>query len=360
MKNLFCSFHTKLFVNLGLFLFISFVAVQAQDRIVPGDVWSYVENVSEYGYDLSQLEKAKAYSDTINTSAVMIVVDGKILYEWGEVEKKYNTHSIRKSFLSALYGNYVKDGTIDLEMTMGQLGIDDESLLSEEEKMATIRDNLKSRSGVYHPALYESQGMKALKPERFTQRAGTHWYYNNWDFNVSGTIFTMLTGKGVYEAIKTEIADPIGMESFNIEDGNYVSGEESIHKAYPFRINARDLARFGLLMLRKGDWDGKQVIPKDWVKESTSYHSDATLYSSDGYGYMWWVAKDYNKFPHLPGVSLREGTYSARGAGGHYVMIIPDHDMVVVHRVNTDIRNNRASSREFGKLLQMILDAKTR
>lgn len=347
----------KFFFYLVLFLTLSPVILQAQGNF-PGDSWSYIGQVSDYGYDLSQLEKAKAYSSTINTSAVMIVVDGKILYEWGEVERKYNTHSIRKSFLSALYGNYVKDGTIDLGVTMADLGIDDVPPLSEEEKMATIRDNLKSRSGVYHPALYESQGMKDLKPERFTQRAGTHWYYNNWDFNVSGTIFTKLTGKGVYEAIKTEIADPIGMENFSVEDGNYVSGEESIHQAYPFRINARDLARFGLLMLRKGDWNGTQLIPEDWVEESTSYHSDAALYSSDGYGYMWWVARDHNKFPHLPEVALSEGTYSARGAGGHYVMIIPDYDMVVVHRVDTDIRGNRVNSREFGKLLQMILDAK--
>lgn len=343
----------------GAFLFFVVSCTDTPPAVFPGESWAYAKDADDYGYSQAQLEKAKAYSESINTAAVIIVKGGKILYEWGEVEKKFNTHSIRKSFLSALYGNYVRDGIIDLDQTMEALGIEDDPPLSEEEKKATIRDCLKTRSGVYHPALYESAGMKALKPERHTEKAGTHWYYNNWDFNVAGTIFSQLTGKGIYEAIKTEIADPIGMKNFLVEDGNYVSGEESIHKAYPFRINARDLARFGLLMLRKGQWNGKQLIPEEWVEESTSYHSDATLYSCDGYGYMWWVVKDHNKFPHLPGVTLKEGTYSARGAGGHYVLIIPDHDMVIVHRVNTDLRDNRVSKEEFGKLVGLILEGKT-
>lgn len=334
------------------------IAPKVSDNVFPGESWEHVADVSDYGYSQAGLEQAKAYADSINTAAVIVVVDGQILYEWGEVEKKFNTHSIRKSFLSALYGNYVQDGTINLDKTMEELGIDDNPPLSEEEKKATIRDCLKARSGVYHPALYESAGMKELKPERYTEKAGTHWYYNNWDFNVAGTIFTQLTGQGVYEAIEEEIAGPIGMENFSVEDGNYVDGEESIHQAYPFRINARDLARFGLLMLRQGQWDGQQIVPADWVEESTSYHSDATLYACDGYGYMWWVAKSHNKFSHLPGVDLKEGTYSARGAGGHYVLVIPDRDMVIVHRVNTDLKDNRVSGEEFGKLVGLILEAR--
>ncbi|WP_018126320.1 serine hydrolase domain-containing protein [Balneola vulgaris] len=349
---------TRLFLSTLLLVGFSCIRDLPVQQTYPAEQWEIVNDVSELGYSIEKLELAKSYANQINTAAVTIVVNGKILYEWGEVEQKYNTHSIRKSVLSALYGNYVADGTIDMEQTMEELGIDDVPPLSEEEKQATVRDNLKARSGIYHTALYESQGMKDLKPERFTQRPGTHWYYNNWDFNVAGTIFTQATGKGVFEAIEEEIAKPIGMEQFTAEDGNYVTGDASIHQAYPFRINARDLARFGLLMLRNGKWENQQLIPADWVKESTSYHSDATLYSSDGYGYMWWVVRDHNKYPHLPNVKLNEGAYSARGAGGHYVLIIPDYDMVLVHRVNTDIRNNRVSSSEFGTLVNLILDAK--
>ena len=322
----------------------------------PGTEWEMYSPKS-MGYDSIQLSRAKDYSDSIKTAGVMVVVKGKLIYEWGDIDVKYNTHSIRKSFLSALYGNYIKEGIIDIDKTMEEIEVDDTPPLSEEERQATIRDCLKARSGIYHPALYESQGMKDLKPERYTEKPGIHWYYNNWDFNVTGTIFTKMTGKDIYQSIYDEIATPTQMQDFTPSDGQYFTGEESIHPAYPFRVTARDLARFGLLMLNNGNWDGKQLIPADWVAESTAYHSDATLYSSDGYGYMWWVARKHNKYPHLYGADIPNGSYSARGAGGHYVMIIPDYDMVIVHRVNTDERNS-VSTTEAGKLFQLIMDAR--
>jgi CubicO group peptidase (beta-lactamase class C family) len=341
------------FSILVLFVFSGY----SQDKF-PGVTWEKTDKPESLGYSSDKLELAKQYSDGIKTAAVVIVIDGIILKEWGDVEVKFMTHSVRKSFLSALYGNYVRKGIIDLDQTLKDLGIDDDPPLTDDEKRATIRDCLKARSGIYHTALYESAGMKALKPKRHTKKAGIHWYYNNWDFNVSGTIFEKLTGKKIFHALKEDIADPIQMESFEVKDGWYVTGDESHHPAYPFKITARDFARFGYLMLKKGNWNGKQIIPKDWVEESTCYHSDATLYGSDGYGYMWWVSRNYNKYPHLPNVNLPEGTYSARGAGGHYILIIPDFNMVIVHRVNTFERGNSVSGSEMGKLTQMILDAK--
>ncbi len=309
------------------------------------------------GYDSGQLAQAQAHSETLNTAAVMVIVDGQVLCQWGDVDKKFNTHSIRKSFLSALYGRYVRDGVIDLDLTLAEMGIDDNPPLSAEEKKATIRDCLKARSAVYHPALYESASMKRRRPERHTMKAGTHWYYNNWDFNVLATLFEKTTGKKVFEAIEQDIAQPIGMQDFSAADGTYITGDDSIHPAYPFRVTARDLARFGLLMLNEGQWDGVEVLPRDWVRQSTRYHSDAALYGSDGYGYMWWVARDHNKYPHLPNVTLPEGSYSARGSGGHYLLILPSHNMVIVHRVNTDIKGRAVAKGDFGKLLDLILKA---
>lgn len=338
------------------FLFLSSCTDNSKSSF-PEEHWQIVKSPEILGYSATNLNKAKTYSETINTAAVVIIKKGQLLFEWGEVDKKYMTHSMRKSFLSAMYGKYVENGTINLETTLEDLNLDDIPELSLEEKQATIRDCIKSRSGIYHTALYESQNMKDLKPERFTEKAGIHWYYNNYDFNISGFIFEELTRQNIFESIKEDIANPIQMEDFQAEDGWYVSGEESIYSAYPFRITAHDCARFGLLMLNKGNWNGKQIISEAWVEESTRYHSDATLYSSDGYGYMWWVSRDYNKFPHLPNVDLPEGTFSARGAGGHYILIIPEKDLLIVHRVDTDIPNNKVSKDEFGKLVALILDA---
>jgi CubicO group peptidase (beta-lactamase class C family) len=134
------------------------------------------------------------------------------------------------------------------------------------------------------------------------------------------------------------------MEDFRVADGEYVTGPDSVHSAYPLRMTARDLARFGYLFLRQGKWRGKQIIPKTWVRESTTSYSSASRQGSkgDGFGYMWWVRQD---------------SYSARGAGGHYVVVIPRKDLVVVHRVNTDVPGNVVTSAQFGRLLDLILAA---
>jgi CubicO group peptidase (beta-lactamase class C family) len=300
------------------------------------------------------LEEAKTYSETLNTAAVMVVVHGVVLSEWGETSRKFNIHSIRKSFLSAMYGIQVNAGTIDLRKTMEDLGIDDnEPSLTDTEQQATVHEVIKARSGVYHPALYETAGMAARRPPRYSHEPGTFWYYNNWDFNTAGTIFRNLTKSDIFHAFKRLIADPIGMQDFQVSDGQYVTGEDSVHPAYPFRMTARDMARFGLLFLRQGRWEGRQIVPKHWVEDSVTSYSDAG--DSGGYGYMWWVAVNGK---HLPNVELDDGTYSARGAGGHYILVIPSYDMVIVHRVNTDIRDNRVESDEFGPLVKMILNAK--
>ena len=342
-----------------LLLALSTTQCSKQEKtIFPGKTWTKVEKPEMLGYSSEKLAEARKFSETIKTAAVMIIVHGQVLDEWGDVNKKYITHSMRKSFLSALYGKYVEKGTIDLDKTLGELGIDDDPPLSEQEKTATVRDCLKARSGVYHTAEAESDGMHKLKPPRDMFKPGTFWLYNNWDFNVLGTIFEKRTGKDIFQALKEDIADPIGMEDFVPEDGKKLSSGRSIHPAYMFIISASDCARFGLLMLRKGNWNGKQVIPKSWVEESTTYFSDATIYKFAGYGYMWWVAKDHNKYPDIPNVKLPEGTFSARGYGGHYIVVIPKYDMVFVHRVDTFDINNSVSHQDVGKLLNMILQAK--
>ncbi|UCE41660.1 MAG: serine hydrolase [Candidatus Aminicenantes bacterium] len=328
----------------------------AQD-VFPAKTWEKIENPDELGYSLEKLEEARKFAEKGKTAAVVIVVNGKILYEWGEVERDFITHSTRKSFLSALFGKYVQNGTIDLDMTMKELGIDDVTPLNEEEKMATIRDCLKARSGVYIDAAAESQGMRNVKPARNSRAPGTYWLYNNWDFNVLGTIFAKFTGKTIFQGIMEDIAIPIQMEHFDSDDDLTFKVKESLHAAYMLKISARDMARFGLLMLRKGKWNGKQLIPVDWVKEITSYCSDAFAYGGDGYGYMWWVVKNNNRLPHFPFVELKEGAYSARGAYGQYILVIPEYDMVIVHRVNSFERGNSVSGSQFGMIVKKILMA---
>ena len=97
-------------------------------------------------------------------------------------------------------------------------------------------------------------------------------------------------------------------------------------------MTARDMARFGYLFLRAGTWNGRHLIPADWVTESTTSYSDTG--GGGGYGYFWWV----NGFP---GVSV--ANYSARGALGKYVVVVPERDLVVVYQNHTEFPDDAAA-----------------
>ena len=167
------------------------------------------ENQLEYvapedvGYSSQQLEEVRQFAEQSGYAAIMALYDGKVFFSWGEIGRNYLCHSIRKPFLGALYGIHVEQGDIDLDATLEELNIDDiPPVLTPDEKQATVRDLLKSRSGVYHEAAAETPGMVETRPERGSHAPGTFYYYNNWDFNALGTIFGQETGTDIFDEFK--------------------------------------------------------------------------------------------------------------------------------------------------------------
>ncbi|PQP35367.1 serine hydrolase [Desulfobacteraceae bacterium SEEP-SAG9] len=321
--------------------------------IYPGASWQKAESSERLGWSLEKLATAQAYSEWIGSAAVMIVEDGIVVDAWGEIARKYEIHSMRKPLMSALIGIHVSEGHIDLSKTMEALGIDDnEPSLTKAEKQATIVDLIKSRSGIYHPALGEVPIMKAMRPERHSHGPGTFYYYNNWDFNAVGTIFEQETGSKIFEEFSRRIAQPLQMEDFNVDDCWYNTGTESRHRYYGFRMSARDLARFGLLYLRKGRWKNKQIVSSEWVRESTATHSAIGLYR--GYGYMWNTSENGGPYPNI---HVKQRTFGHSGLGVHFFMVLPSRNLVIVHRVNTDKPGPYPKSNQLGRLLWLILDA---
>lgn len=212
-------------------------------------------------------------------------------------------------------------------------------------------DLLESRSGVYHQAGYETEEQKTQRPARGSHNPGTFWWYNNWDFNALGTIFQNQTGLGLYEAFDRNIAQPLGMEDYRASDGKLWFDQESVHPAYPFAMTARDAARFGLLFLHHGVWNGKPIIPADWVTKSTMPISE-TDGNSLSYGYLWWVAPADRQF----GVYLGPGSFSARGSGGNFIVVAPAYDLVVVNE--GDKENKKfVSEGDFDGLLRRLMNA---
>ncbi len=344
-------------VMLGMILLPSLHSFARQRY--PGEHWKKASRPEALGWSSEKLQLAKEQFEKIGSAAVVIVVDGLILDEWGDTSRHFRAHSMRESLLNAIIGIHVHEGHIDLEATLEELGIDDNEPLTASEKQATIRHLLKGRSGIYLPALY--LGGSFDNPARGSHLPGTFFHYNNWGFNVLGTIFEQETGTKLFEEFKRRIADPLHMEDFSAEDCTYFRGSHGDNvntrfPAYPFRISARDLARFGLLYLRNGQWRGRQIVPAKWIRESWTpysvYYGTKTLY-----GYTNW--RMYLKGKLLPGdVRLKDNVYWTSGINVHRLYIVPWANLVVVHRVNSDIPLRRPGVEEVDCLLALVLEAK--
>jgi len=363
-----------LILGAGAALLPSFTRIaRPADVIFPGATWEKAAP-ADVGWSIDKLEMARQFFQSLPPASMVVVHRGRVIVEWGDPAKRIKVSSVRKSLLSALYGRYVRNGSISLDNTLEQLSIDDDPPLTQQEKRTTLRALLQARSGVYHSFVGGTPGMLATMPARGSHPSGTFWYYNNWDFNALGTIFEQQTHKRIVDAFRDEIAVPIGMQDFQLEDMYYDRSTESVHPTYAFRLSVRDMARFGYLFLRNGNWKDRQIVPQDWVRESTRSYSDVGdfyAFQGDvagdlhrGYGYLWWV----NQF------ALPMESFSAAGALGKYIVVIPEKETVVAfanHTEYPDSDKQRAMSdaelrslpnvsfSQMGKLLNFFIEAQS-
>ena len=309
----------------------------------------------EASYSSEKLKEAEQFAKDIGCAAVMAVYDGKVFFEWGNISKNFRCHSIRKPFLGALYGIYLAKGDINLDATLEDLHIDDiPPSLTFEEKQAKVEHLLMSRSGVYHEAAAEPQDMIDTRSERGSHPPDTFFFYNNWDFNILGTIFEQETGEGIFKAFKEHIADVVGMDDFRIGNCNYhYEWEKSMHPAYPFKMSARDLARFGILYQQLGNWEGNQIIPEAWIDESTMAYSVADEAAGMGYGYMWGIIVEGGEMEQEIGYP----GFFHTGGGAQLLIIIPDLKLVIVALFDTDVLDEDWDD-EGPELVSMIIDAR--
>jgi CubicO group peptidase (beta-lactamase class C family) len=298
----------------------------ATASVFPAEHWMQYETPEQAGWSSEKLLAVQRMSDRANSAAVMVIYNGAVLTQWGQTERRFFIHSIAKSMLSALYGIAVEEGDVDLEETIESIGIDDISPLTDTEKSAKVSDLLKARSGIYLPAAGESTAMEWGRLKRGSHEPGTQWSYNGWDFAALATIYNQKTSGDMLEALDKQIATPIQMQDFEPRHAYYhFKPKISHHPFYPIRMSARDLARFGLLFLNKGQWMNKQIVPTEWVQESTQLIS---THPTGGYGYLWWTLPERSRLGKL-------GTYMALGYHGHAIYVVPAANLIFVHRANT-------------------------
>ena len=181
-------------------------------------------------------------------------------------------------------------------------------------------------------------------------------FYNNWDFNAAGEAFEIMTGKNIYDAFGEDIAGPINMQDWSRESQKK-TGDLTVSRfpAYHFHFSTRDMARIGYLMLRNGKWEDKQVISPEWIKKTTSVVSTYDEVKSKerfSYGYMWWLF-DESAPKFQPNY---KGAYTAWGAMGQYITVIPELDMVVAFKTDR-LYGRKTTPESYFEILDMIISA---
>jgi CubicO group peptidase (beta-lactamase class C family) len=321
----------------------------APAAVWPGAAWAR-RTPEESGWSAAALAEADAQAKLLGSDAVLVVHRGAIVHAYGNITQPWNLYSVRKSVLSMLYGIH----RVPLDSTLAELKIDDTGGLTETEKRATVLQLLEARSGIYHPAAYEPLSMKSHRPARGSHAPGTFWFYNNWDFNALGTIFRQRTGLTVFEALDRSLAQPLQFEDFRVaEHTRWHAEKASEHPAYLIDLSARDLARLGLLMARGGRWNERELVPADWVADSTRVHSTAP-HGWFGYGLLWWIPlRAYPFWSRSPGdVFLGDGNF------GQFVFVDRARDLVIVHRTDGPAFIRRPiDSERVAPLLERLLAA---
>jgi CubicO group peptidase (beta-lactamase class C family) len=283
--------------------------------------------------DLPSIPDLQAWVERRSLTALVVLKDGGIVHEdyflGTAATDRRISWSVAKSFLSALFGILVEEGHIpDLDDPVTRYAPD---LAGSAYDGVSIRDVLRMSSGVrfdenyfdFHSDINRMGRVLALggSMDRFAagvderdRPPGTAWQYVSIDTHVLGMVIRGATGRSVIELMGERLLAPLGIETraYYVTDGHGVA-----FVLGGLNMATRDYARFGQLFLQDGEWEGRALVPADWVRESTA-PSARTAAGAIQYGYQWWVPAD-----------ARDGEFFARGLYGQYVYVDREAGVVV-------------------------------
>jgi len=277
--------------------------------------------------------------------AGLILKGGRIVAEWGDTARTDMTFSIAKSYLAVLAGIAFDDGLIrDVEEPVSK-SVDDPAFAGPHNGKITWRHLLQQSSewqgeifGKSDQVDHNRQIGPGADNSRKGQRRELHqpgcfYEYNDVRVNVLSYALLQRFRRPLPEVLRERIMDPIGASphwqwqgyssSFVEIDGERIqSVPGGGHWGGGLFIGARDHARFGLLIGRKGAWNGRQLLSQAWVERMLT--PSPTL---GNYGYLWWLARGPAARPGVP-----ETAFSALGAGSNVIWVEPARDIVAVLR----------------------------
>jgi CubicO group peptidase (beta-lactamase class C family) len=290
--------------------------------------------------------------------AGMIIKNGYIAARWGDIKRVDMTFSVTKSYLSTAAGLAVDAGLIhDVHDKVKDYVWDG---TFEGKHNASINwEHLLTQSSDWSGSLFGQKDWADRPPKeggiddwktRNFHTPGTVFEYNDVRVNVLAYSLLQVWRKPLPIVLKEKIMDPINASTtwrwygystswVNVDGVKIQSVSGGGHSGGGLFINTMDQARFGMLFLRNGNWKGKQLISKQWINAARKSSAANT-----SYGYMWWLNKGNRK---IQGVG--ESVYSAAGFGGNYIVVDPEHDLLIVTRW--------LEPKKLGKLLQLVMDA---
>jgi CubicO group peptidase (beta-lactamase class C family) len=279
-------------------------------------------------------EDTQDWIDTRAVTSLLVMHQGEVVHESYHLgtgpEDRRIGWSVAKSFLSALMGVVVEEGHIDsLDDPVTQYA---PMLQGSAYDGATIRNILQMTSGVRFDEDYLDYESDINRMGRVLALGGTmdgfaaglrardtppgqRWQYVSIDTHVLGMIIRGATGRDIPSLLSEKIIAPLGLESapYYITDGEGVA-----FVLGGLNLTTRDYARFGLMIEQNGQLAGQQVVPANWIAESTTPGAP-TQPGRIGYGYQWWIPE-----------GSEPGQFMARGIYGQYIYIDQARDVVIV------------------------------
>lgn len=266
--------------------------------------------------------------------AALIVRNGSIVYErygggYG-ADSQFPVYSCTKSITSALVGIAVDKGLIqDADRPVSDFfpGIGNAADAQRKSRM-TLRHLLSMSSGLdwpewgawdyyFQPMIDSPDWVDFVLARPMAGDPGAAFNYNSGGSQVLSAVVGRKTGMPASEFARRELFDPIGIGPVTWPaDPNGVSTG-----GYGVRMTARDAAKFGYLFLNDGVWDGRQVVPSGWVRESTRRQSEGHPWFGE-YGLHWWLRP--------LGDRRARSAFFAMGYGGQYIFVVPTLDLVAV------------------------------
>src|SRR5881396_3802431 len=270
----------------------------------------------------------------------LIIRHGYIVAEFGDTLRPDPTYSVAKSMLSTVAGIALGRGLIpNLDDPVVNV-IKDGGYDSPHNRLVTWRNHLQQESE-WEGEMWgknanflgtEGFGRGQMKP-RAIQAPGAFYEYNDVRINRFAMSLLRLFKKPIPDVFRDEVMNPVGASTtwkwvpytnayVDIDGKRMASVSGGTRWGGGMWINTHDMARFGLLWLRRGKWGDRQIVPPSYVKMATT----PSAHGPD-YGFLWWLNTKQQQWPGSPATA-----YFALGNGGNIIFIDPSHDLLVVWR----------------------------